>query len=176
MKIEKCKKPYKLANGIMLIPASENDAMDIIELRRQIWATTYRGIYPDSMIDEFDYSWHKEKELQRIRHPQYAVYLISDSNRNIGYLTTRKTDIITLQSLYIVDEYQHQGIGKQAFDFIIKYCKENHAHSFICHCVPDNYNARLFYERMGGKIVGEDLDNEESWMNSVIYQFDFESE
>lgn len=158
------------------IPATESDVIEIIELRRQIWATTYRGIYPDSMIDVFDYSWHKEKELQRIRHPHYAVYLITDSNRNIGYLTMRKTDIITLQSLYIMSEYQHQGIGKQAFDFVIKYCKDNNAHSFICHCVPDNWNARRFYEKMGGKIVGEDVDNEESWMNSVIYQFDFEGE
>ena len=27
---------------------------------------------------------------------------------------------------------------------------------------------------MGGEIIGEDLDNEESWMNSVIYQFKIE--
>lgn len=162
-----------MAKKIHFIPATENDAIAIVELRKQIWSTTYRGIYPDCMIDNFDYTWHKEKELQRIRRSDYAVYLITIDNLNIGYLTTRKTDIITLQSLYIVDEYQHQGIGKQAFDFIVKYCKENNAHTFICHCVPENRNARLFYEKMGGRIVGEDLDNEESWMNSVIYRFNF---
>ena len=162
-----------MSKKIHFIPATENDAIAIVELRKQIWSTTYRGIYPDCMIDNFDYPWHKEKELQRIRRSDYAVYLITIDNLNIGYLTTRKTDIITLQSLYIVDEYQHQGIGKQAFDFIVKYCKENNAHTFICHCVPENRNARLFYEKMGGRIVGEDLDNEESWMNSVIYRFNF---
>ena len=158
---------------VRFVPATENDAMAIIELRRIIWGTTYRGIYPDSMIDEFDYAWHHEKELQRIRHPRYAVYLISKNGCNIGYLTLRKTEIITLQSLYVMEDYQHQGIGKYAFDFVIKYCKENNAHSFICHCVPGNWNARRFYERMGGKIIGEDMENEEHWMNSVIYQFDF---
>lgn len=162
-----------MSHTIHFISATENDAMTIIELRRRVWATTYRGIYPDSMIDDFDYTWHKEKELQRIRHPNYAVYLITKDKQSIGYLTTRKTDKITLQSLYIIKEYQHQGIGKKAFDFVIKYCKENNTHSFICHCVPENHNARQFYERMGGRIIGEDLDNEESWMNSVIYQFDF---
>ena len=33
--------------------ATEDDAQVIIELRKQIWATTYRGFYPDSMIDDF---------------------------------------------------------------------------------------------------------------------------
>lgn len=102
-----------MSKKVHFIPATENDAIAIVELRKQIWSTTYRGIYPDCMIDNFDYPWHKEKELQRIRRSDYAVYLITIDNLNIGYLTTRKTDIITLQSLYIVDEYQHQGIGKQ---------------------------------------------------------------
>lgn len=153
--------------------AEVSDAISIIELRKKIWSTTYRGIYPDSMIDDFDYEWHKDKELQRIKHPNYSVYLIVKDNLNIGYLTIRKTDIITLQSLYIVDEYQHRGNGKIAFNFVKSYCKENGANSFICHCVPENWSARMFYEEMGGKVIGEDLDNEESWMNSVIYQFDF---
>lgn len=41
----------------------------------------------------------------------------------------------------------------------------------VCHCVPENLNARGFYERMGGKVIGQDLANEERWQNSVTYQF-----
>ena len=151
--------------------ATEDDVKIIIELRKQIWATTYRGLYPDSMIDDFDYAWHLEKELQRIRHPRYRVYRIVKDDRNIGYLSTRKTDVMMLQSLYVLEEYQHQGIGRMAFDFVKQYCRENDADSFICHCLPENQNARKFYEKMGGKVIDEDMDNEESWMNSVIYQF-----
>ena len=151
--------------------ATEDDAQTIIELRKQIWGTTYRGFYPDSMIDDFDYAWHMEKELQRIRNPQYRVYRIVKDDCNIGYLSTRKTDVVMLQSLYVLEEYQHQGIGRLAFDFVKQYCKENEADSFVCHCLPENWNARTFYEKMGGMVIGEDMDNEESWMNSVIYRF-----
>ncbi len=151
--------------------ATEDDAKTIIELRRQIWATTYRGLYPDSMIDDFDYAWHLEKELQRIRHPQYRVYRIVKDDCNIGYLSTRKTDVVTLQSLYVLEAYQHQGIGRTAFEFVKQYCRENRADGFVCHCLPENWNARKFYEKMGGKVAGEDMDNEENWMNSVIYHF-----
>ena len=164
-----------MPHTVHFIPATEHDVIPMIELRRQIWATTYRGIYPDSMIDDFDYAWHKEKELQRIKNPEYAVYFIATDNRNIGYLSIHKTDIVRLLSLYIVKEYQHQGIGKQAFDFVAEYCKSHGAASFICACVPENKNARYFYEKIGGKIVGEDLENQERWMNSVIFQFDIKS-
>ena len=152
-------------------PATEEDARTIIELRKRIWATTYRGFYPDSMIDDFDDAWHLERELRRIRHPEYRVYRIVKDGRSIGYLSTRKTDVVMLQSLYILEEYQRRGIGRMAFDFVKRYCRENGAASFLCHCLPENRNARKFYEKMGGQVIGEDMDNEESWMNSVIYRF-----
>lgn len=37
---------------------------------------------------------------------------------------------------------------------------------------PDNVHAMTFYRRCGGRVVGEDLSNEESWQNSVTFQFD----
>ena len=151
--------------------ATEDDARTIIELRKQIWSTTYWGFYPDSMIDGFDHAWHLEKELQRIRNPQYRVYRIVKDGRNIGYLSTRTTDMVLLQSLYILEEYQRRGIGRLAFDFVKRHCTELGADSFLCHCLPENRNARRFYEKMGGTVIGEDMDNEESWMNSVIYRF-----
>ena len=168
-----CREAEKLLKSLVRFElATDDDAKTIIELRKQIWGTTYRGFYPDSMIDDFDYTWHLEKELQRIRHPEYCVYRIVKKDRNIGYLTIRKTDMVMLQSLYILEEYQHQGIGKLAFDFVKQYCRENCADSFNCHCLPENWNARRFYEKMGGTIIGEDMDNEDSWMNSVIYRFE----
>ena len=123
------------------------------------------------MIDEFDYVWHLEQELKRIRNPEFRVYRIVKDGRNIGYLSTRKTDVVLLQSLYILEEYQHQGIGRTSFEFVKRYCRALGVDSFTCHCLPENRNARKFYEKMGGTVIGEDLDNEESWQNSVIYRF-----
>ena len=99
------KEAMKLLKSLVRFePATEDDAQTIIELRKQIWSTTYRGFYPDSMIDEFDYSWHLEKELQRIRHTECRVYRIVKDDHNIGYLSMRKTDEVMLQALYILDE------------------------------------------------------------------------
>ena len=124
----------------MFVEAAKEDVPEIIALRHQIWGTTYRGIYPDDMIDNFDWAWHQEKELLRINDPAYS-------------------------------EYQRQGIGRAAFDFIKAYCREHGAKFFTCHCVPENLNARAFYEKMGGEVIRTDLANEEPWQNSVTYRF-----
>lgn len=160
-----------MQSDITFVEAAEADALTLIGLRHRIWSTTYRGIYPDSMIDDFDWDWHREKELSRINHPSFSVYLIRKGDFDIGYLTINRSDIIVLQSLYIVLEYQRQGVGRCAFDFIREYCREQRAESFVCRCVPENLNARAFYERMDGKVIGEDLTNEEGWQNSVTYRF-----
>lgn len=160
-----------MGNDNMFVEATKEDVPEIIALRQKIWGTTYRGIYPDDMIDNFDWVWHREKELLRIINPAYSVHLLQKDDQNIGYLTMSRTDGVTLQSLYILSEYQRQGIGRAAFDFIKAYCRKHSAEFFTCRCVPENLNARAFYEKMGGEVIGADLENEERWQNSVTYQF-----
>ena len=103
-----------MTDNKMFVEAGKDDALSIIGLRHKIWSTTYRGIYPDHMIDDFDWAWHEEKELSRINDPAYSVYLIQKDGQNIGYLTIHQANVITLQSLYIVSEYQRQGVGRAA--------------------------------------------------------------
>lgn len=158
--------------SIKMVSAVEADAQTIVALRKQIWATTYRGIYPDSMIDDFDDAWHLKEELQRIMSPACHVYRIIKEDRNIGYMSTRKTDVLWLQSLYILKEYQHQGIGRFAFDFLRKYCREHGENTFVCYCHFENQNAKRFYEKMGGRIIDRYIDSEEHWINSITYQFE----
>ena len=43
---------------IRFIPALSADAPLLSQLRQQCWAATYRGVYPNDMIDQFDYAWH----------------------------------------------------------------------------------------------------------------------
>ena len=152
--------------------AQEEDAAVIAKLRQQIWSTTYRYIYPDDMIDQFDYVWHTQKDAQRIKSPAYAVYLMMQEGHPIGYITLHISAPAHLLSLYLRQEYQHRGIGRRAFAFIREVFQEQKVSTFTCACQPDNVHAMTFYRRCGGRVVGKDLSNEESWQNSVTFQFD----
>lgn len=158
-------------SSVDFVLAQERDAETIARLRQKIWATTYRGIYPDEMIDHFDLTWHAEKDRQRIQSAAFSVYLLQIGETPIGYLILRTADPATLMSLYVLSDYQKQGIGAQAMAFAKKCFQAANVESFLCHCQPDNANALAFYHRMGGKIVDQDMENPESWQNSVIFQF-----
>lgn len=151
--------------------AQEEDAAVIAKLRQEIWSTTYRGIYPDDMIDQFDYAWHTQKDAQRIKSPAYAVYLMMQEDHPIGYITLHISVPAHLLSLYLRQEYQHRGIGRRVFSFIQEVFQTRGVSTFTCECQPDNVHAMTFYRRCGGRVVGEDLSNEESWQNSVTFQF-----
>ncbi len=154
-------------------PVTEQDAIVIVVLRKIVWETTYRGIYPDAMLDQFDFDWHMERETQHIKSPQYREFFIENNGLPIGYIIIKKTtEGIVLESFYVIADYQRQGIGRKAFEFVKAYCRENGVTSFTLSCVPQNENARCFYEKMGGSVIGEDMQDEETWKNSVTYRFD----
>lgn len=157
---------------IQFVIAKESEAGVVSRLRQRVWSTVYRGVFPDEMIDRFDYEWHQQRDLARIQSDEYLVYRITADDQNIGYLIIKKGRPLLLQSLYILPAYQRQGIGKMAFQLIRDYCKHNGMDTFICHCQPRNASARAFYCKMGGKIIAQDVDNAEHWQDSVTFEFE----
>ena len=159
--------------NIDFVPAKAVDAAAISALRQRIWNTTYRGIYPDAVIDDFDFDWHRQRDLEKISDPSFTVYLIRYGDEDIGYFIFRHTDSgVWLHSLYVLQEYQHRGIGKQAFSILKDYCRENGISRFSCNCSPHNENAMRFYQRMGGVVVKTDTGHENRQEDSVIFEFD----
>ena len=156
---------------VCFLPATELDVETIVALRKTIWSTTYRGIYPEDMIDHFDFDWHRKKEEQRMRNSEYSSWIIATEGRNVGYLTVRETHALQLQSLYLLKDFQRKGIGAAAMNFVKQRCFRRGRKTFFCSCVPLNQNARRFYEKMGGRVICEDCSDAECWKHSVTYEF-----
>ena len=152
-------------------PILECEISTLGVLRQQAWSATYRGIYPDDMIDQFDFKWHEARDLQRFQSPNFYHWLIKENDKNIGYLTIRTADFVYLYSLYLLPIAQKHGYGQQAMTFTARFCEEYGRPIFRCHCQPDNTNAMGFYRRMGGHIVEEDFDNIEKWQNTAVFEF-----
>ena len=68
-------------------------------------------------------------------------------------------------------EYQHKGIGKQAFAILKDYCQEKGINRFACDCSPHNENAMQFYQRMGGVVTKTDTGHENKQEDGVIFEF-----
>ena len=158
--------------NIIFVPAKASDAAAISALRHRIWDTTYRGIYPDAAIDDFNYDWHQLRDLKTLSDPSFTTYLIKYGDEDIGYFIFQHAGSgVWLRSLYVVREHQHRGIGKQAFSILNDYCKEKGIDRFSCNCNPHNENAMRFYRRMGGVVIKTDTGHENKQEDGVVFEF-----
>lgn len=155
---------------IEFTPAAPSDAPLLGQLRQACWAATYRGIYPDEMIDHFDFAWHEQRDAQRIASPGYDVRIIRKNGMPVGYLTWRDGAPPQLFSLYLLPEHQRQGVGRMAFDFVRDWCRAQGKPYFLCMCQPQNNPAMAFYRRMGGVIVQREK-GDEPWQDGVTFRF-----
>ena len=161
--------------NVEFVLAKAGDAVTISTLRQRIWDTTYRGIYPDTVIDDFNHEWHQQRDLKKISDPTFTVYLIKYGGENIGYFVFQHTDSgVWLRSLYVLQEYQHRGIGKQAFALLKDYCREKGISRFACDCSPHNKNAMQFYQRMGGVVTKTDTGHENRQEDGVVFEFNMQ--
>ncbi len=159
--------------------AAPNDAPLLAATRQKAWAATYRGIYPDEMIDNFDYPWHTAREAQNLKNPDIYTYLIMDGECCRGYFTyfIKNAPIwrdyhVRLFSLYLLPELQGRGLGRQILEFVRNECRECGFSKLYLSCAPQNTPAMGFYRHMGGKIAAEDTGHADPQEDTIEFEFD----
>ncbi len=142
--------------------ANIDDCYAIAELKGVVWNTTYKGIYSDESLANYDIERNARTFLQIVNNPEIEIYVAIDNERIVGFMTCGKTykkfkhyeQEIGL--LYILKEYQRQGIGRRFFDIARKQVKESGYSEFIVSVNSKNENAISFYVSMSGKVIDAD--------------------
>ena len=157
--------------------ASYEDCRSLALLKRIVWETTYRGIYPDEKIDKYDVDLNENKFKNMIKEQSQRLFVVLSDSKIIGYISCGKimrafdkhTHDIGL--LYLLKEYQGKGIGRQMFEFAKKELKNQGITEFIVSCNKYNIPAQQFYKKMGGQIIKIDEDNEDKSIPQVKFKF-----
>ena len=162
----------------LTVAQTVTDAELLAETRRSAWDATYRGIYPDAWIDEYDLAEQTQRERARLEQTDYMAYLVMDGGQCAGYFSYGaashggyKDFSFCLNSLYLLPPYQHMGLGRRIFAQVRQAARERKLDSFFCGCNVHNLPARRFYEKMGG-VVGEIDDGHENLAEDQMY-FEF---
>lgn len=160
--------------------ASIEDVPVIIETRRKAWDATYRGIYPDHVIDDFDYEWHGQMERKRLENPDFHCFTVMDHKNCVGYFSYGKVRSgawkdfgFRLHSLYLLPEYQKKGLGKRIFTQVSDACKALGFRKMYLDCHPQNQNALMFYQHMGGMITHMDSGHENPQEDCCTIEYNF---
>lgn len=157
--------------------ANIDDCVELSRLKHDIWNTTYRGIYSNEKIDNYDYEKHANSFITKINNLDIKLYVVEYDGILIGYMdygTPLRSFGDYEQEiglLYVKKEYQGMGIGKVLFNLAYDNIKNNGYDEFFISCNKYNVAAQKFYEKMGGEIIYVDEDNEDKSIPQVYYLY-----
>ena len=159
--------------NIVLRNAKREDCKELSNIKHKVWLTTYRGIYDDSDLDNYDYLKHENKFISKLDE----LYVIESDDTLIGYFSfgVPRHNYLDythcINSLYILEGYKGKGIGRRVFEFIDNYCKNNNISKYFTNCNKYNTNALGFYLKMGGVVTLLEDTNEDKAAHQYYIEF-----
>lgn len=157
--------------------AREEDCRGLAILKRKVWETTYRDIYPNEKLDRYDIDLNENKFKYMIKKQSQKLFVLLDNLDIIGYMSCGEimrefyeyTHDIGL--LYILKEYQGRGLGLKLFKLAKNELRNQGVTEFIVSCNKYNFSSQEFYIKMGGEIIKIDEDSEDKSIPQVKFKF-----
>ena len=148
---------------VTLRKATVIDAGTISRVRAAGWQSAYRGIIADEYLDSMDVDgWAEGLRFAMAESLHGAVLYVAELETEIvGWAWGgRNRDAPTayageLYAIYLLPEYQRQGIGLQLTTTTAARLLEEGLRSMVVWALQDNRPARRFYEKLGGAYAGE---------------------
>lgn len=160
-------------NIIITLPTT-NDIKGIQEVFHKTWLATYpnkeAGISVDDIEDKFVDAYTEETLQKRngamLNPPENVQILIAkDDEKVVGICrSVKRQDVNQLQAIYILPDYQGQGIGKMFWNKALKFFGDNK--DTIVQVATYNKNAIAFYEKLGFVDNGKRFTEERHRMKS----------
>lgn len=142
--------------------ASFPDAPGIARVHVNTWRSAYRGIVPESILNELSYE-QKERQWRETfrgtRHQEFVYVVENEARQIVGFASggpalSKKGSLYRgeLFTIYILDAYQQQGLGHRLFFQVVERLLTLELTSMLIWVLAEN-PARRFYESLGGKRV-----------------------
>lgn len=159
-----------------------NDANDFVYVNTHTWISTYKGLLPDELLDDLSDTIEARVPKTKDRLEKENNLIVAECNGLVvGVLTynqsrdTNYPNAGEISSIYVLKEYQGNGIGSKLFQAGLKKLINQGFKEVILKVLKENKGAIEFYQKKGGIIVGEEQANLRNYLVSeyIIY-FDFQ--
>lgn len=136
--------------------ATDEDVTGIAHVHIKTWHSTYKGILPDEYLDSLTIENRKKNWLRNLHTLHSVVYVaINNIGEIVGFIAGGPVQYwandfqAEIYTIYILQSYQRQGIGKQLLKPIIQNLIEKKYENIIIWALQDN-PYRAFYQSLGG--------------------------
>ena len=154
----------KLEYGYKKRNVKKEVLMQVAEIVVNGWKTAYKGIIDDEYLDSLNVEKKYEKRLKDYEENGFIVAEMN--NEIVGFCRYTLDNLFSKQikeidgeicAIYVKPELKRKGIGRKLFEYVMNEFKNNGNKNVILWCLKENYPSRVFYEKMGGKICGENI-------------------
>lgn len=142
--------------------ASLSDAAGIARVHVDSWRSAYREIVPRDILDGLSYEQKEcqwEETIRKTTHQEFVYVAEGEASQIIGFASggpalNKNASLYRgeLFTLYILDAYQHQGLGRRLFFQVVERLLSMDITSMLIWVLAEN-PARRFYEKLGGQLV-----------------------
>lgn len=143
--------------NIIIRNIKKDDIPEVVDIQINSWKASYKGIIDDKYLE----SMNREEKIRK-REQDYTQdgFIVAELNGKIvgfcRYLDKKLKDIdCEIKALYVKPELKHKGIGTKMFNYVKQEFKSRNKKKMIICCLKENFPSRIFYEKMGGKIIEE---------------------
>jgi ribosomal protein S18 acetylase RimI-like enzyme len=158
--------------------ANDSDIPAIARVHIDTWRTTYSGIMPDEVLANLSYE-KREQGWRQIFNNAVSSQFFGVAENELGQIVgfacggpERTDDPIykgELYAIYILKNYQQQGIGRRLTVEVIQRLAQANIYSMLVWVLADNPSCR-FYEALGGqKVYEKPLEIGGVILNEVAY-------
>ncbi len=144
--------------------AKIKDAKELAQLAKNSFLPAHGHSAPKEDINNYILANFDEANfITELSDPKNLYYCIYYNNMLAGYskitLNTPNKNIISenvtyLSRLYLLEEFYGLDLGKELFNFNIKFSKKQQQNGIWLAVWVENYRAISFYKKMGFTIVG----------------------
>ncbi len=147
--------------------------------QKKPWRTAYRGVIADEFLDAMSEDDRTNRWLEILQRPEHATFVAEIEGHGIvGFANGgperegRQDYRGELCGLYVLSEWQGQGIGRQLVATFASWLLDSGFDTMLVWTLADN-PFRRFYERLGGKLIAEkDIEIGEQKLDEVAYGWD----
>jgi ribosomal protein S18 acetylase RimI-like enzyme len=147
--------------NIQIVIPTINDAKGVVEMQKASWVDTYtspqNGILKEDIENKFDKNFDNRisswsETINKCQSPDHydKMWIAKDGVKIIAFIVAHKKDSANSLGVYVLSEYQRNGLGQQLVNLALDWLGEEK--EIRLECVAYNQKAINFYQKNGFKI------------------------
>ena len=139
--------------------AEDRERAAIAALHTASWQDAYRGLLPDSLLDDRLAAIMAERWARQDVSPTDALLVAEDGGEILGFAASWDGDPVYIDNLHVAAAARSRGIGRRLLGETARFFLANDRNRALLHVVAANARARAFYLALGGHPDGMEQKN-----------------